>query len=77
MASGFPSIGRRQALKALAGSAMAATAPMLAGAEVPVARLAPQFHEPTGALIRRGFSDTDIGLVPGDDFRRLPGDVLG
>jgi hypothetical protein len=32
----------------------------------------------TGAPpIRRGYSDTDIGLVLEGNFRRLPGDVLG
>ncbi|MFC5593118.1 hypothetical protein [Lysobacter niastensis] len=33
--------------------------------------------ELTAALTRRGYSDTDIGLVPGGNSRRLRGDVLG
>ncbi|MDR7134974.1 membrane dipeptidase [Lysobacter niastensis] len=36
-----------------------------------------KIYELTGALIRRGYSDTDIGLVLGGNFRRLLGDVLG
>lgn len=36
-----------------------------------------KIYELTEALIRRGYSDTDIGLVLGGNFRRLLGDVLG
>jgi membrane dipeptidase len=37
----------------------------------------PQIYALTEALIRRGYSDTDIGLVLEGNFRRLLGDVLG
>ena len=33
-------------------------------------------HALTAALIRRGYSDTDTGLVPGGNSRRLLTDVL-
>ena len=36
-----------------------------------------KIYELAEALIRRGYSDTDIGLVLGGNFRRLLGDVLG
>ena len=38
--------------------------------------VAQTLHALTGALIRRGYSDTDTGLVPGGNSRRLLTDVL-
>jgi microsomal dipeptidase-like Zn-dependent dipeptidase len=36
-----------------------------------------KLYAPTEALIRRGQSDTDIGLVLGGNFRHPPSDVFG
>jgi hypothetical protein len=40
------------------------------------APVAQTIHALTGALIRPGCSDTDTGLVPGGNSRRLLTDVL-
>ena len=46
------------------------------GRDMTMVHVAQTIRVLTGALIRHGYSDTDTGLVPGGNSRRLLTDVL-